>query len=66
MWRTINERLTRKKQSSELPSIFFHDDKEFTNPTEIANAFNVYFANIRKSLAADIENSTSTDQSYTH
>ena len=36
-----------------------------TNPTEIANAFNVYFANIGKNLAADIESSISTDQSYT-
>ena len=64
-WRTINETLTRNKQGSELPSIFFHDDKELTNPTEIANAFNVYFANIGKNLAADIESSISTDQSYT-
>ena len=54
-WRTINETLTRNKQGSELPSIYFHDDKELTNPTEIANAFNVYFANIGKNLAADIE-----------
>ena len=64
-WRTINETLTRNKQGSELPSIFFHDDKELTNPTEIANAFNVYFANIGMNLAADIESSISTDQSYT-
>ena len=63
-WRTINETLTRNRQGSELPSIFFHDDKELTNPTEIANAFNVYFANIGKNLAADIESSISTDQSY--
>ena len=65
MWRTINETLTRNKQGSEIPSILFHDDKELTNPTEIANAFNVYFANIGKNLAADIESSISTDQSYT-
>ena len=64
-WRTINESLTRNKQGSELPSIFFLNDKELTNPTEIANAFNVYFANIGKNLAADIESSISTDQSYT-
>ena len=64
-WSTINETLTRNKQGSELPSIFFHDDKELTNPTEIANAFNVYFANIGKNLAADIESSICTDQSYT-
>ena len=64
-WRTINKTLTRNKQGSELPSIFFHDDKELTNLTEIANAFNVYFANIGKNLAADIESSISTDQSYT-
>ena len=64
-WRTINERLTRNKQCSELPSIFLHDDKELTNPTEIANAFNVYFANIGNNLAADIESNIPTDQSST-
>ena len=64
-WRSINETFTRNKQGSELPSIFFHDDKELTNPTEIANAFNVYFANIGKNHVADIESSISTDQSYT-
>ena len=68
-WRTINETLTRNKQGSEIPSILFHDDKELTNlkikKNEIANAFNVYFGNIGKNLAADIESSISTDQSYT-
>ena len=64
-WRIINKTLTRNKEGSELPSIFCHDDKELTNPTEIANAFNVYFANIGKNLAADIVSSFSTDQSYT-
>ena len=57
--------LTRNKQSSELPLIYFHDDKELTNQTEIASTFNVYFSDIGKSLAADIDSSISTDQSYT-
>ena len=63
-WRAINETLIINKQSSELPSNFFHDDKKLTNLTEITNAFNMYFINIGKNLAADIESSIYTDQSY--
>ena len=45
-WRTINETLSRDKISSELPFIFYHNDLELINPAEIANAFNMHFANI--------------------
>ena len=38
-WSTINETLSKDKISLDLPSIFYHNDLELTNPTEIANAF---------------------------
>ena len=64
-WRTINETVTRDKISSELPSIFYHNDLELTNPTEIANAFNMHFANIGKNLAAEIERNITNDSDFT-
>ena len=64
-WRTINETLSRDKISSELPSIFYHNDLELTNPTEIANAFNMHFANIGKNLAAEIERNITNDSDFT-
>ena len=64
-WRTINETLSRDKISSELPSIFYHNDLELTNPTEIANAFNMHVANIEKNLAAEIERNITNDSDFT-
>ena len=64
-WRTINETLSRDKISSELPSIFYHNDLELTNPTEIANAFNMHFANIGKNLASEIERNITNDSDFT-
>ena len=49
----------------ELPSTFLHDDLEFTDPIEIANAFNTYFANIGKTLASQIENTITNDEDFT-
>ena len=45
-WKTINETLSRNKFISELSSTFLRNDLELTDPIEIANAFNTYFANI--------------------
>ena len=46
-----------------LPSIFYHNDVELTNPTEIANA--LHFANIGKNLAAEIERNINDDGDFT-
>ena len=51
--RAINETLSKGKITSELPSIFYHNDVELANPTEIANTFNMHFANIGKNLATE-------------
>ena len=63
--RTINATLSKDKISSELPSFFYHNDPELTNPTEIANAFNMHFANIGKNLAAEIERNITDDSDFT-
>ena len=47
-WRTINETLNRNKKGSNVTSLFYHNGKTLSNLEEIANAFNVYFANIGK------------------
>ena len=60
-WRTIGETLCRNKKHCDVPSRFFHDGKELSEPKAIANAFNVYFANIGKNLAATIEQDNNAD-----
>ena len=60
-WRTISETLCRNKKHCDVPSRFFHDGKELSGPKAIANAFNVYFANIGKNLAATIEQDNNAD-----
>ena len=41
-WKTINETLSKNKQILELPSSFFHNGKELTNPSELqANLINI-------------------------
>ena len=59
--RTISETLCRNKKHCDVPSRFFHDGKELSEPKAIANAFNVYFANIGKNLAATIEQDNNAD-----
>ena len=63
-WRTISETLCRNKKHCDVPSRFFHDGKELSEPKAIANAFNVYFANIGKNLAATIEQDNNADFNY--
>ena len=46
--KTINETLNRSKRSSNVTSIFYHNGFTLSNTKDIANAFNVYFANIGK------------------
>ena len=60
-WRTISETLCRNKKHCDVPSRFFHDGKELSESKAIANAFNVYFANIGKNLAATIEQDNNAD-----
>ena len=60
-WRTISETLCQNKKHCDVPFSFFHDGKELSEPKAIANAFNVYFANIGKNLTATIEQDNNAD-----
>ena len=64
-WKTINETLSKNKQILELPSSFFHNGKELTNPSENASEFNKHFANIGKTLASEIASNTTNNSDYT-
>ena len=63
--RIINATLSKNKISSEMPSTFFHNGKELTNLTGIANAFNTHFVNIGKTLASEIVNNIPDNADYT-
>ena len=38
-----------------MPSLFTHEGRDLVDSTEIANAFNTYFANIGKNLSSEID-----------
>ena len=65
IWKTINETLSKNKQILEIPSSFFHNGKELTNPFEIASASNKHYANIGKTLASEIVSNTTNNSDYT-
>ena len=54
-WRLLNEILNRKKKKVKTSPIFKADDREFSDPVEIANKFCTYFTNIGPSLAKNIQ-----------
>ena len=54
-WRTINETLSRNKKKCDLPPSFEHIGWTLSNSKELANTFNLYFANIGANLASEIE-----------
>ena len=64
-WKTINETLNRNKKNSNVASIFYHNGNVLSNAKDIANAFNVYFANIGKNLASEIEQNITDNADYT-
>ena len=53
-WNQINEILSKKKKSAELPKYFVIGNKTITENTDIANCFNNFFCNIGPSLANTI------------
>ena len=63
--KTINEILNRNKKNSNVASIFYHNGNVLSNAKDIANAFNVYFANIGKNLASEIEQNITDNADYT-
>ena len=64
-WKTINETLNRSKLGSNVTSIFNHNDITLSIAKDIENTFNVYFANIGKNLASEIEQNVNVIVDYT-
>ena len=63
-WITIGESLNRYKQKSELPLSFIYNNRELTILIDIANAFNSYFATIRRNIAAALNSDHIKYQTY--
>ena len=53
-WNQINEILSKKKKSADLPKYFFDGNKTLTESKDIANCFNNFFCSIGPSLANTI------------
>ena len=72
-WSIINE-ITPRKQTSSLVKEVKCDDKTFTDPNQICEVFNEYFASIGPKLAEDIPGNVTghshldylTSQNYEH
>jgi hypothetical protein len=60
----LNEVINKKKRTCKLPSTFVSNDKEISNPTEIANHFCNYFSNIGINLAKEIPESNISHRTY--
>ena len=62
-WNQINEILSKKKKTADLPKYFFDGNKTLTENTDIANCFNNFFCNIGPTLANTII--SPSNKSYT-
>ena len=58
-WKVLNGILNRSKRNSNRCSTFKADDREITDPVEIANKFCSYFSSIGPNLARGIQSSAS-------
>ena len=63
-WRPLNEIINKRKSRNSMQSSFVIDNKEITDPMEIANHFCEFFTNIGPSLAKMIPPSTSSFHSF--
>ena len=65
-WKTINETLGKKTKNNKLPTMITHDSKNITDPKEISNTFNSYFATVGSNLAStlDSDNDNLNYQNY--
>ena len=55
-WKLINELNSRKTSNTASVKVIKHHDREVTNATVIANAFNLHFTSICEKLASEIDN----------
>ena len=63
-WKLINELSSRKTSNTASVKVIKHHDREVTNATAIANAFNLHFTSIGEKLASEIENTNINPTSY--
>ena len=63
-WKLLNEVLNNKKSKSYLQSTFNNDNREISDPIEIADHFCEYFTNIRPNLASSIPPSSRSYRSF--
>ena len=45
-WQTLNEIISKSQKKEQLPTMFTHGQQQLTDHREIANQFNIFFANI--------------------
>ena len=53
-WQTLNGIIKKCKPKKEFPNFFYVNEEQITDVPEIANHFNLYFANIGSNLSASI------------
>ena len=63
-WNLINEVINKQKTYKNLPNLFIYKNNEITDPHEIANKFNEYFANGGSKLTEKILPSSLTFESF--
>ena len=63
-WTILNEVINNKKSKSNLPLTFNVDDKEMSDPTQIADHFCAYFTNIGHNLAKSIPPCLTSHRSF--
>ena len=63
-WRLLNEIINKRKSRNMVQSSFIIDNKEITDPMEIASHFCEFFTNIGPNLAKMIPLSTSPFRSF--
>ena len=63
-WKILNEVINRKKAIKRLPTDFIVNNRNISNPVEIADHFCEYFTNIGPNLTNNIDNSSCCYKSY--
>ena len=63
IWKVINN-IIGKNTKVKSPQTFCHEDNQYTNPSDVCNAFNTYFSNLGPNLADKITPSTGHFSQY--
>ena len=64
IWRGIKQVITIKSKKCQTPNNIVKNNKSLTNPKDIANAFNDYFAAIGSNIASTIPPATKSFTEY--